>query len=273
MIDVLISIVYGIVQAATEFFPVSSSGHLVLLHRFLPLSAGGDLAFDVALHLGTLAALISVFYRDVRGYSIAFFKSFTNWDVRNDPQQRLSWYLVVGTIPALVIGIVIGDVAESLLRSTFLVAFLLISVGLLFFPVEKLSKKNRSLEDLTLRDILWIGAAQALAFIPGVSRSGITLLTGFGRGLTREAAARYSFLLAIPVTFLAGIKGIIDLASAGITSQQLGVVAVGLVTSCVVGIAVIRFFLTFVRTRTLIPFAWYRIALGVAVLAWFFFVR
>ncbi|HCM67570.1 MAG: undecaprenyl-diphosphatase UppP [Candidatus Kerfeldbacteria bacterium RIFCSPLOWO2_01_FULL_48_11] len=266
MFDILYSLLYGIVQAATEFFPVSSSGHLVLLHEVIHLDIADNLAFDVALHLGTLAALILVFWKDISNYSIAFFASFSKWNFTGDADQRLSWLIIAGTVPALVIGVLIAESADSLLRSPLLVATLLIGVGMLFFPVEKLSSKSRDLSALSLKDAIWIGIAQVLAFIPGVSRSGSTLLMGLGRGMTREAAARFSFLLAIPVIFIAGAKKMYDLFQAGIVSSEIGMLIAGFIASMVVGFAVIKYFLKFVKKHSLIPFAWYRIAVGLLTL-------
>ncbi|MFH1235414.1 MAG: undecaprenyl-diphosphatase UppP [Parcubacteria group bacterium] len=267
MFDILYSLLYGIVQAATEFFPISSSGHLVLLHEVIHLDIADNLAFDVALHLGTLAALILVFWKDISHYSIAFFASFSKWNFTGDTDQRLSWLIIAGTVPALVIGVLIAESADSLLRSPLLVAILLIGVGMLFFPVEKLSSKSRDLSAISLKDAIWIGVAQVLAFIPGVSRSGSTLLMGLGRGMTREAAARFSFLLAIPVIFIAGAKKMYDLFQAGIVSSEIGILIAGFIASMVVGFAVIKYFLKFVKKHSLIPFAWYRIAVGVLTLA------
>ncbi|MFC1687401.1 undecaprenyl-diphosphate phosphatase [Patescibacteria group bacterium] len=266
MLDIIYSLFFGAIQGITEFFPISSSGHLVLFHEVVPLTLGDSLAFDVALHVGTLGALVLVFRKEITLYSIAFFRSFSKWNVREDVNQRISWFLVLATIPSIIVGLLANDIIESLFRNTLLVAILLIGVGLLFFPIEKLSRKNRSIKNLTFKDALWIGLAQVLAFMPGVSRSGITLLVGFGRDLTREAAARFSFLLAIPIVFIAGAKKVYDLTQVSITSSELISLAIGFVASLLVGFAVIKYFLRFVRNHSLIPFAWYRIALGAAVI-------
>jgi len=273
MIDQLYAFLYGVVQAITEFLPISSSGHLLLLHEVLPVSFSNELAFDVALHVGTLCALVAVFYRDIAKYSIALVRSFSKWELKTDPDQRVAWWIVVGTIPAAVIGAFAGDSIETFFRSPFLVAWLLIGVGALFFPIEKLSAKTKSLEGMSRFDAVLIGCAQVLAFIPGVSRSGITMLTAFGRGMTREAAARFSFLLSIPIVFLAGAKNGYDVVQSGITGTEALTMAIGLIGAAVAGIVVIKYFLKFVRNHTLIPFAWYRIALGVVTFIVLIFFR
>lgn len=266
MFDAFYAVLYGAVQGITEFFPVSSSAHLLFLHRVIPLSFVNELAFDVALHIGTLGALVLVFWKDIARYSIAFFRGVTKRGAPRDSDWRMAWWLILGTIPAGVVGLVGGSTIESVFRSSLLAALVLIGVGALFFPVEKLAAKTRNLEHLTWKDSLLIGCAQALALIPGVSRSGITLLTGFARGMTREAAARFSFLLAIPIVFFAGVKEVWDVAHAGLAHEDILPLVVGFITSTVVGFLVIKYFLRFVRTRTLLPFAWYRIALGLGVL-------
>ena len=266
MFDAFYALLFGAVQGITEFFPISSSAHLLFLHRVIPLSFANELAFDVALHVGTLGALLLVFWKDIARYSIAFFRWATKRSIGADADLRMAWWLLLGTVPAVVVGVVAGNVIESVLRSTLLAAVVLVGVGLLFFPAEKLATKARSLEHLTWKDALVIGCAQALALVPGVSRSGITLLAGFGRGMTREAAARFSFLLAIPVVFVAGIKEGYTLLQTGVVHEDIAALVVGLVSSLVVGFIVIRYFLRFVRTHTLLPFAWYRIVAGVFVL-------
>ncbi len=270
MIDILYSIVLGAVQGLTEFLPISSSGHLIVLHDILRFGFADNLSFDVALHLGTLAALLIYFWRDVRRYIVAFVRSFANFQVRTNVEQRLAWLIVIGTIPAAVVGYFWGDIIEAVVRSLGLVAVTLILVGILFFAVERLARRRKGLEELTWGNAIAVGIAQAAALIPGVSRSGATILAGMTLGLSRRTAARFSFLLSIPIVFAAGAKTMLDAVQEGIASSEWALMAVGFITSAVVGYLVIRWLLKFLGNHRLDVFGYYRIALGIALLVYAF---
>lgn len=263
----IIAIIFGIVQGITEFVPVSSSGHLLLLHLLFPsFSSVNPLSFDVALHIGTLVALVAAFWPDCVRYLKAAFTRATN--IHETEERRLSWLIVLGIIPAGVAGFLLDNLAEEKLRSEYIVVAMLIIVSLLFIAVEwrRKNKPGHALNSLLWPQALFIGTAQALALVPGTSRSGITIVAGMMMQLKREDAARYSFLLAIPLTAAAAAKKTIDLAQMGITMSDLFLVVVGVVSAAVTGFIALRFLLQFVKTRTLLPFAVYRIALAVIVL-------
>ena len=248
-------IILGIVQGLTEFLPVSSSGHLILAEQWL--QADSSLAFDLALHLGTLLALLVYFRRELAGLAAGVFKP---------SQNRLSWLIIIATIPAVIAGILLQDQAETVFRSSELVAFNLVWVALLMLAVERLARKRFKLEQIGWRQSLAVGAAQALALIPGVSRSGITISAGLAKGMNYEAATKFSFLLSAPITAGAIIK---VLASDGTMTQlgsQGGLVLAGVASAAVSGYLAISFMLKFLARFGLRPFAYYRIALGLVVL-------
>ena len=197
------TILLALIQAITEFLPISSSGHLVIYHQLVEFPGIDELAFDVALHFGTLLALIVYFRRNLITYSRAFFSSLKKWNLKNDINQRLSWYLILSIIPAGLVGYFFEDIIETLFRNIFTVSITLIIGGLLFFIVEKIGSKTCEISSLTPPEVIKISLAQVLSLIPGVSRSGITIITGLAVGLNREAAASFSFLMAIPIIFLA----------------------------------------------------------------------
>lgn len=250
----------GIVQGLTEFIPVSSSGHLLIMQRLLGVSEAG-LTFDVALHLGTLLALVLFFHRDIRQLAAAL--------VRKSPQTRLAWWLVAATLPAVVAGILLEDLAESSFRSTRLAAFNLILIGVLMILAERMAARRSppaESTDVSGRQAMSMGLAQALALVPGVSRSGSTITAGLFTGLSRVAAARFSFLLAIPITFGAIVKVVFNGDTLAHIGRESGIFAAGIITAFVSGFVAIRFLLRFVAKRRLDVFAYYRIALGALVL-------
>lgn len=266
MIDFLYAAILGIIQGLTEFWPISSSGHLVLAHDLLQFDVANDLSFDVALHIGTLLALIIFFWADIRRYSVAFVRSIANFQVRTNADQRMAWLIILGTVPAAIAGYLFAVAIESSLRAVWLVALMLIIGGILFIVVERVAKKQKQLPDLGWKGALTVGIAQALALVPGVSRSGATICTGMAIGFTRETAARFSFLLSIPIVFGAGAKKMLDLAEAGIGEREWLMMLVGLLASAIVGYIAIKFLLRFLAKHPLNVFGWYRIALGIILL-------
>lgn len=261
------AIILAVVQGVTEFLPVSSSGHLLLVHQFLGQTAGvSTLGFDVALHWGTVLATIVVLRQDLWKLLKDGFSSLREW--QGTPEQRLPWYMIIASLPAAVVGAVLGSKIEAIFRTTDWVILLLVAVAFLFFAVEKASTQSRHMNQMNWKDALMIGVAQVLALVPGTSRSGITMVAGMARNLTREQAARFSFLSAVPLIFVAGLKDVLDMVQAGgVNGSEAMAMALGILVSFGVGYAALKFLLKFVHRFSLKGFAWYRIGLAILVLA------
>ncbi|MBN1284211.1 MAG: undecaprenyl-diphosphatase UppP [Anaerolineae bacterium] len=258
------AIFLGIVQGATEFLPVSSSGHLVLVPWLLGWEAPG-LAFDAVLHLGTMAAVLVYFWRDwVRllrgGWQVVRRRSFDHAD------GRVLAMVVVASIPAGIVGFLFEDFFESVFNTPVTAAlFLLVTAGLLV-AAERLGDPARVLGGLTWTDALVVGLAQTLAIFPGVSRSGSTIAAGLWRGLRREEAARFSFLIGTPIIFAAGVKQIYDAAAGGQLAAISNTFFAGVVAAAVVGYLCIWWLLNFLRRQRLFVFAGYCTALSIVCL-------
>ncbi len=265
------AVVLAVVQGFTELLPISSSGHLFAISWLLGWEDQG-LAFDIALHLGTLAAVIVYFFRDwVQVIAMGFGVNYTpDEDLARNP--RLLWMLAAATIPVGVAGLWLKSLAETALRSAWVIGAMLIAVGLLMWLGERAGRKTKSIGAVTWTDALAIGFAQCLAIVPGTSRSGITITTGLFRDLDRPTAARFSFLLSTPAVAAAGLKSIYDgikaEGAASILQQEL---FVGIVISGVTGWLVIRFLMRFLVRHGLAPFIWYRIGFGILLIALAFF--
>ncbi|MBI2984672.1 MAG: undecaprenyl-diphosphatase UppP [Candidatus Kerfeldbacteria bacterium] len=268
MNDLLLAIVFGGVQGLTEFLPISSSGHLILLHSITDFSVGDDLVFDVALHLGTLLALVAFFWADIRRLVIAWVRSFRRTKSQPDDNQRLAWLLVIGSIPAAVAGVLGEQAIDANLRSPSVVAGALVVGGIILAWTDAKARVWRGLQELPWMHGLLVGFGQAIALLPGVSRSGATIVVGRLLGLDRAAAARLSFLLAMPIIAGAGIKKIYDLWTGPLPSVAVVPFILGALSAAVVGYLTIRFLLRYVSQRSYAPFAWYRIVAGVAILIW-----
>lgn len=260
--DIFAAVAAGLIQGVTEFLPVSSSGHLLLWHRFTGSTIGSEVAFDVALHLATLVALLAFFWRDLLRLASAWVRQVARGQASGE--ARLAWWLILGTLPAVAAGVAFSDAIIGGLREVRITAIALIGVGVLMLLVEAYARRTRNLSDLGLWDAVLIGTAQAIALIPGVSRSGITIIAGLGQGLHREAAARFAFLLAIPVTAGAGLHQAKALAS--VVGTGAWPLAAGFIAAAISGFWAIGFLLRFVRHSSLRPFAVYRIALGITLL-------
>jgi undecaprenyl-diphosphatase len=247
------ALVLGVLQGLTEFIPVSSSGHLVLAEELFNLDTGG-LLFDVMLHAGTLLALLAYFRRDIIDISLRF--------IRGD--RRLGWQIVLATIPAAVAGFFLQSLASDEFRSVGLVIFNLAFVGVIMMLADRFPQQHK-LEKLNNKQALAIGFGQALALIPGVSRSGITISAGRALSLTRESAARFAFLIAIPITLGAIVKLLIDSNVAEITTN-VSSFAVGVLSATLTGYWAIGFLLRYLRTRSLNIFAYYRFGLAAVIL-------
>lgn len=260
------ALVLAVVQGVTEFLPISSSGHLILVPYFLKWPDQG-LAFDIATHVGTLLAILVYFRRDVRDLVVGF---FTGQPLSADGDyhpRRLAWMIVLATIPAGIFGLLIKDWVETQARSALLVAGTTIFYGLLLGVADRVGRHARKLGDIGWQVALVIGMAQALAIIPGTSRSGITITAALLLGLTRPAAARFSFLLGIPIFSLAAAKQGLDLMESGVTAAELVPMGIGLAASALVGYAVIAWLLNWLRSRSLTVFVVYRLLLGAVILA------
>jgi len=262
-VEIITSALFGLVQGLTEFLPVSSSGHLLLLHNIIKLDVNA-LSFDASLHLGTLVALFIFFYKDIYQLIIAFFRSIAKRKTETG-FERLAWYIIVGSIPAGILGFAFEKDIETILRNPWIVVTTLVVGALLFFAVERYGKKQKTTENMNMKDALAIGSAQALALIPGLSRSGITITAGMAMGFTRYDAARFSFLLSIPVVLGAGLKKFMDVASVGFTHDELLIFVVGMISSAIFGILAIQVLLRFTQKHSLNAFAYYRIALAISV--------
>lgn len=264
--DLLRAAVLGIVQGLTEFLPISSSGHLVLVPRLFGWEDQG-LAFDVGLHLGTLLALLVYFWRDWLRMGLAFVGDAGRHGVSLPAYSfdaRLLLYIAAGSLPAAVIGLLFADWIEDNVRQAWLVAITLAGVGAVMLVADRTSRLERTIAGVTLRDAVLIGVAQACALIPGVSRSGATISTGLFLNFTRDAAARFAFLLGTPAFVGAALLTFTDLTDAEtIAYDEL---AVGFVASAVVGFAAIHGLLRFLQTQTLLPFVYYRFAVAALTL-------
>lgn len=247
------ALILGIIQGITEFLPISSSAHLALLHWLTGWThtPAEDLVFDVALHFGTLLAILIYFARDW----VAFIRR----------RDRLVGYVIVACIPGAIAGALLEEQAETIFRSPLQIAILLAAMGLVMALAEKWGIHQRKLEQMSWGDALSVGVAQALAIMPGVSRSGITMTMGLFRGLTREAAARFSFLLATPIMLGATLFSARHLVhgTGGVDAVPL---VIGIVTSAVTGFACVHFLLRFLQRHTFYPFVIYRLVLAAVVI-------
>jgi undecaprenyl-diphosphatase len=273
----------GVVQGLTEFLPVSSSAHLILARLFFGFD--GDrfgLPFDVAIHIGTLLAVVVYFRRDLRAMVQSLPDLFRpgvakpgravdieRQDVRRGTEgARLIWMLAIASIPAVIVGLLFGDAIEERFRSPVVTAFTLSLGAVGLFAAERFGSKQRNEESLTIAEGFLIGCAQAAALVPGVSRSGATITVAVLLGLRRAEAARFTFLLGIVAILGAAVLKFPDMLAGGLGGEAAGLFAVGILTSAVVGYLAVKYFIRFLASHSLDLFAWYRIALAAAVVAW-----
>jgi undecaprenyl-diphosphatase len=265
---VLQAAIIGLLQGLTEFIPVSSSAHLELAPWIFGWEEDeliGSLAFDVFLHLGTLVALLVYFARDWVRYLKAAWASVRERRIGADADRRIAWLLMAATIPAAVIGFALEDFIGDTFHSDsdaarLAIAGFLVVGGLLLWLADRLGRRTRELEQISAPAALTIGFSQALALLPGISRSGATLTTGLALGLTREAAARFSFLLATPITLGAGLYGSRRLLTESHTGVEWLAIAVGFAVAAASGMVAIGFLLSWLRRRSVTVFTLYRIA-------------
>jgi len=259
---VLHAIILGIVQGLTEVLPISSSAHLVIIPWFFKWRYQG-LAFDVALHIGTALAFIGYFFPDW----IAIIRSAFTKDKAY--KNNLFWLIVIGTIPGALVGLIFEKQAESIFRSPLLMAAMLVIFAIILWLADYFGRRQQSIEQIDLKAAIAIGLAQMLALIPGVSRSGITITAGLFKGLSREEAARFSFLLATPIVIAAGVLKLHKLNISDLTFAFW----TGVIFSAVSGFIAISFLLNFVKKSSLKFFVFYRIVLAIIILVIFFIAK
>jgi undecaprenyl-diphosphatase len=263
---ILQAILLGIVQGATEFLPISSSGHLVLVPWLLhwELQPAAAMAFDVLVHWGTLLAVVVYFWKDLVGLVSAAVRGLIQRRPFADPQARLAWLLLVASLPAALLGVLLKDIVEAAFARPMAVCFALLITAIILLLGERLGNRQRDMQALRILDALWIGLGQAVALFPGISRSGATISTGLTRGLRRPEAARFSFLMAVPVMLGAGSLALLDLLSSPDALQYIPPLLGGFLAAAVVGYLAIRWLLSYLARRPLHVFAAYCALVGLA---------
>lgn len=248
------------VQSATEFLPVSSSGHLILMEKFG--FSNQNLLMDISLHLGTLIAVLAFFYKDILNILKNFYKK--------SQEQKLLFHLIIATIPACIFGYFLNDIIETTLRSPIIIAFTSIFYGCLLWVADKFFPSQKGIKDIGLKEALIIGCAQALALIPGTSRSGITMTSARFLGLNRVDSAKFSMLLSIPVIALGAFYMLFKNASnGGLTPEIISNLSIGIVSAGIFGLAAVWFLIRWLKTASFALFAIYRIILGIILLCIF----
>ncbi len=261
--DNLQILVLALVQGLTEFLPISSSAHLILAPYLFGFADQG-LAFDVAVHMGTLAAVVGYFRKEVAAILLEFFPGLLPGKAMTD-NARLGWMIILATLPVGIFGLLLKAMIETQLRSPLVIAATTIGFGALLWIFDVKGKRVRDEHSIDWKDALVIGLFQALALIPGTSRSGSTITAGLMLGLTRKAASRFSFLMSIPTIFLSGALVTLDLAR-GNTPVEWNDLIMGAVLSFITAYLCIHYFLRFIESMGMLPFVLYRFALGVLIL-------
>ena len=260
------AIILGIVQGLTELLPISSSAHLNLI----PIIFNWNVpeSFDVALHFGTLLAIGIFFFKDWLGLIAGGFKKV--FKKEDSTEGRMFWYIVAATIPGGIIGFILDKYAEDFLTKPLIIAIALIVMGIILYLVDKNAKSETDYENMTFKQTFLIGLSQALAFIPGVSRSGITMTTGRAMGVKRESTAKYSFMLSAPIVLAATVFKLGDFIDYFAVASTTGIIAfvLGVLVSFIVGIIVIKFLLNYLKKGSFKIFAVYRVVVGLLVIAW-----
>ncbi len=256
------SIILGIVQGITEFLPISSSAHLVLFPYWLNWQLPEDqiFVFDVLVQMGTLLAVIMYYWKDLISIVTAVFQGIIKRKPFEDPNARLGWLIVLATIPAGIFGLLIKDQVEAAFSSPMLTALFLIVTAVLLILAEWLGKRTRELKQLTWLDALIIGCFQAISVFPGVSRSGSTISGGMIRQYDRQSAARFSFLMSIPIMVAAGVLSIGDLSAVADLGSFIPVITIGIIVAAVVGYLAIKWLIHFVSKHSLVYFSVYCLA-------------
>jgi undecaprenyl-diphosphatase len=268
MEDLLHALVLGVVQGMTEFVPVSSSGHLVLVPWLLRWQHHG-LVFDTTVHLGTLVGVVFYFWHDIGQVVAAWLGGWRQLSWK-EPAGRMGWLIIVGTMPAAVAGLLFEEWFESLFGQPNVVAASLIATGLILAVSERLSRRKAEIASIGLASALVIGAAQAAAIVPGISRSGATIAAGLGLGLTRASAARFSFLLSLPIIAAAGLSQLVSAVRGAEAAPSAILLVVGFASAAVSGYLCVRLLLAYLQRGTLYVFSAYCWAFGLlALVLWF----
>lgn len=277
MIEILQAILLGIVQGLAEFIPISSSAHLIIVPWLLePITGVGDfgLSFDIALHLGTMLAVLSYFWQDWLRYLRSLLASIRERKLTGDHDRLLAWLLILGSVPGAIAGALGDDLIEGLFHTEnaphkpgamVLLAVMMILLAVALWLAERLARHVRTMKDIGVRDAVIIGLAQAFALVPGVSRSGSTITAGLALGLTRESAARFSFLLGTPIIAGSGAKAMLDVIQDGALLSSAGVFLAGFVAAAIVGYLCIRYLLRYLQTNSTLPFVYYRVIVGMLI--------
>lgn len=267
--DIIQAIIIGLVQGLTEFLPVSSSAHLIFAQQALGVADVG-LAFDVLLHVGTLVAVIVYFFNDIIEMIKGFFLSLVDLkegkfipELKRDPYKKLAWLTIIATIPVGVVGILFNDIVEELFTGLTVPAFLLLITGCLLYASQRMNSGRIDVTNITVKEALIMGCGQALAILPGLSRSGTTIATGLFAGLDKEFAAKFSFILSIPAILGAAVVQLKDLGSANI---EFSVCIAGFIVAAISGYFAISFLLKLVREKSLDIFAYYCWIVGIIIL-------
>ncbi|UNK69319.1 undecaprenyl-diphosphate phosphatase [Microbacterium sp. H1-D42] len=264
--NLLEALILGIVQGLTEFLPISSSAHLRIVGTFLPSGEDPGAAFTAITQIGTEAAVVVFFWRDIVRIIGQWFRSLAGRVPRNDPDARMGWLIIIGSIPIVVLGLLFQDQIETVLRSLWIAAIMLIAFGVLLGIADYVGAKKRKLDQLTYPHGVAFGFAQALALVPGVSRSGGTITMGLFLGYERAAAARYAFLLAIPAVFGSGFYQLFKHWDDPNQHFGLGETFAATGIAFVVALGVIAFFMSWISKRSFLPFVIYRVLLGIALI-------
>lgn len=262
--DLLRSVVLGFLQGMTEFLPISSSAHLAI---FPQLFGWGDpgAAYTAVVQIGTELAVVLYFWRDIWTIGSGWVRGLFSAEARREPPWRMGWFIIIGSLPIVILGLLLEDLIDREFRSLWVIATTLIVLGIVLGLSERFGRKERAIDQLTPRHAVLFGMAQAAAIVPGVSRSGATISMGLFLGYERQAATRYAFLLAIPAVVGAGVYKLKDIPG-GENAYGTMPTIVGTVVAFIVGLAVIHWLLRYVSTRSYAPFVAYRIALGVVVI-------
>jgi undecaprenyl-diphosphatase len=265
------AVLLGVIQGLTEFLPVSSSAHLILARAIFGWdSEQFGIAFDVACHVGTLIAILVYFWPEILAMIRAIPRVGTLLGAQPDPAAWMAFLIVIGTIPAVIVGLLLGQVIEERLRRPEVAAAMLAVVALAFFAVERYGAKRRTRASLGVVDVVLIGCAQAAALVPGVSRSGSTIATAMALGLRRDESARFVFLLGIPAILAAAVREGWPFVKHGLPAGEGPLIVAGIVSSAAVGYLAVRFFIRYVAGHSLAAFAWYRLGLAATVVTWWF---
>lgn len=265
MWDMFKAVVLGTLQGLTEFLPISSSAHLRIFPELFGWEDPGA-AFTAVVQIGTELAVLIYFRKDIWNIGSTWVKARFKPEFRDTHENRMGWFVIVGSLPIVILGLLLKDVIENDFRNLWIVAAMLVGMGVVLGIADRVGRNARPVEDLKMRDAVLLGSAQAMALIPGVSRSGATISMGLFLGLERAAATRFAFLLAIPAVVGAGLFTLPDIG-AGDNPYGWGPTAVATVVSFVVGYAAIAWLLKYVSTKSYTPFVLYRIVLGLAVMA------